>query len=66
MLTAEAVTNIEMRDEAEQPCRMRKKAVQQVRSERMGEAYSVPYVESLSEARTQLAVSFRILLSVRS
>jgi hypothetical protein len=43
---------------------MRKKAVQQGRSERRGDAYSVPYVEPLSDARTPLAVFFRILLGV--
>ena len=41
---------------------MFKKAVQQGRSERRGEAYSFPYVESLSEARTPLADFFNILL----
>jgi hypothetical protein len=40
---------------------MLKKAVQQGRSERRDEAYSVPYVESLSDARTQLADFFSIL-----
>ncbi len=40
---------------------MRKKAVQQGRSERRGESYSVPYVEPLSDARTPLADFFRIL-----
>ncbi len=40
---------------------MRKKAVQQGRSERKGESYSVPYVEPLSDARTPLAGFFRIL-----
>jgi hypothetical protein len=44
---------------------MRKKAVQQGRSERRGDAYSVPYVEPLSDARTPLAVFFRILLDQR-
>jgi hypothetical protein len=44
------------------PYRMRKKAVQQGRSERRGEAYSAPYVELLSDARTPLADFFRILL----
>jgi hypothetical protein len=43
---------------------MRKKAVQQGRSERRGESYSVPYVEPLSDARTPLADFFRILLGV--
>jgi len=42
---------------------MRKKAVQQGRSERRGESYSELYVEPLSDARTPLAVFFRILLS---
>jgi hypothetical protein len=42
--------------------RMRKKAVQQGRSERRGESYSAPYVEPLSDARTPLADFFRILL----
>jgi hypothetical protein len=37
-------------------------AVQQGRSERRGESYSVPYVEPLSDARTPLADFFRILL----
>ena len=44
--------------------RMLKKAVQQGRSERRGEAYFVPYVEPLSEARTPLADFFSILLVV--
>jgi hypothetical protein len=42
---------------------MLKKAVQQGRSERRGESYSVPYVEPLSDARTQLADFFSILLT---
>jgi hypothetical protein len=42
--------------------RMRKKAVQQGRSERRGESYSLPYGERLSDARTPLADFFRILL----
>jgi hypothetical protein len=41
---------------------MLKKAVQQGRSERRGEAYSVLYVEPLSDARTPLADFFSILL----
>jgi hypothetical protein len=52
-------------DDAESPCRMRKKAVQQGRSEQRGESYSVPYVEPLSDARTPLADFFRILLEKR-
>ena len=43
-------------------CRMVKKAVQQGRSERKAEAYSVLYVEGLSDARTKLADFFNILL----
>jgi len=39
-------------------------AVQQGRSERGGESYSVPYVEPLSDARTTLADFFSILLGV--
>lgn len=42
---------------------MRKKTVQQSRSERRGESYSVPYVEPLRDVRTPLAVFFRILLT---
>jgi hypothetical protein len=41
---------------------MLKKFVQQGRSERRGDAYSVPYVEPLSDARTPLADFFSILL----
>jgi hypothetical protein len=44
--------------------RMRKKAVQQGRNERRGEAYSVPYVEPLNDARTPLADFLRILLEI--
>jgi hypothetical protein len=36
-------------------CRLFRKAVQQGRSERRGESYSVPYVEPLSDARTMPA-----------
>ncbi|MEW6248255.1 MAG: hypothetical protein AB1555_16310 [Nitrospirota bacterium] len=43
--------------------RMFKKAVQRGRSERRGEAYSLPYVEPLSDARTKLADFFNILLA---
>jgi hypothetical protein len=35
--------------------RLLRKTVQQGRSERRGDAYSVPYVEPLSDARTTLA-----------
>jgi len=41
---------------------MFKKAVQQGRSERRGEAYFVLYVEPVSDARTKLADFFNILL----
>jgi hypothetical protein len=43
--------------------RMFKKAVQQGRSERGGEAYFFLYVEPLSDAKTPLADFFNILLS---
>jgi hypothetical protein len=42
---------------------MFKKDFQQGRSEGKDEAYSVRYVESLSEARTQLEAFFNILFS---
>lgn len=42
--------------------RMFKKNVQRGRSKRWAEAYSLPYVEALSEARTKLADFFNILL----
>jgi hypothetical protein len=44
---------------------MFKKVVQRGRSERRGEAYSVPYVEPLSDARTKLAGFFNILFARR-
>jgi hypothetical protein len=44
---------------------MLKKAGQQGRSKRRGEAYSVRYGEPLSEARTPLTDFFSILLKVR-
>ncbi len=44
------------------PSRMVKKAFQQGRSERRGDAYSWLYVEPLSEARTKLEDFFSILL----
>jgi hypothetical protein len=62
MLTSVAVAGIEVWNDAEQSCRMRKKAVKQGRSEQRGESYYLPYVEPLSEARTPLADFFRILL----
>jgi len=43
-------------------CRLFKKVVQQGRSERRGDAYSVPYVKPLSDARTPLADFFNSLL----
>jgi hypothetical protein len=45
-----------------QPSRLFKKAVQQGRNERRGDAYSVPYVEPLSDVRTPLADFFNSLL----
>ncbi len=39
-------------------------AVQLGRSEQRGEAYSVPYVEPLSDARTTLAAFFSILSDI--
>ena len=42
---------------------MLKKAAQQGRSKRRGDAYSVRYGEPLSEARTPLADFFSILLA---
>jgi hypothetical protein len=41
---------------------MFKKALQQGLNERRGEAYSAPYVEPLSDARTTLETFFNILL----
>jgi hypothetical protein len=46
--------------------RLFRKAVQQGRSERSGESYSVPYVEPLSDARTPLAGFINSLLRVRT
>ncbi|HZC82151.1 MAG TPA: hypothetical protein VE222_10660, partial [Nitrospiraceae bacterium] len=46
----------------ESPIRMLKKGVQQSRSKRRGEAYSVRHVETLSAARTTLADFFSTLL----
>ena len=43
---------------------MVKKAVQQGRSERRDESYSLPYVEPLSDARTLVADFFNTLLVV--
>jgi len=41
------------------------KGRRQGRSERRGEAYSAPYVEPLSDARTTATAFFSILLSLR-
>ncbi|BCA55051.1 hypothetical protein W02_21910 [Nitrospira sp. KM1] len=46
------------------PCRLFRKAVQQGRSERRGESYSLPYVEPLSDARTPLEDFVNSLLAV--
>jgi hypothetical protein len=43
--------------------RMFKKAGRRGRSERGGDAYSVPYVAPLSDARTKLEAFFNILLA---
>ncbi len=64
MLTSVAVADIEVWDDAEQSCRMRKKAIQQGHSEQRGELYYLPYLEPLSEARTPLADFFGILLGI--
>jgi hypothetical protein len=48
-------TTPEITDESSMACRLFRKAVQQGRSERRDESYSVPYVEPLSDARTKLA-----------
>jgi hypothetical protein len=45
----------EITDAISIPRRLFRKAVQQGRSERRGESYSLPYVEPLSDARTPLA-----------
>ena len=45
-------------------CRLFRKAVQQGRSERRGDAYSVPYAEPLSDARTPLADFVNSLLDM--
>ena len=52
----------EVTDGSSRTRRLFKKAVQQGRSKRRGEAYSVPYVEPLSDARTPLAGFFNSLL----
>ena len=56
-------TRLHVCDNKNPPCRMLKKAVQQGRSKRRGDAYSLPYVEPLNVARTKLADFFSILLS---
>jgi hypothetical protein len=52
----------EITDEGSMASRLFRKAVQQGRSERRGESYSVPYVEPLSDARTMLADFINSLL----
>ncbi len=47
------------------PRRLFRKTVQQGRSERRGESYSVPYGEPLSDARTPLADFLNSLLTER-
>jgi four helix bundle protein len=55
-------TTPEITDESSMACRLFRKAVQQGRSERRGESYSVPYVEPLSDVRTMLAAFVNSLL----
>jgi hypothetical protein len=55
-------TTPEITDGSSMSCRLFRKAIQQGRSERRGESYSVPYVEPLSEARTMLADFINSLL----
>ena len=61
-ISSVVIVSIEVSDDNEQPCRMLKKAVRQGRSERGDEAYSFRYVEPPSDARTQPADFFSILL----
>jgi hypothetical protein len=56
-------TTPEITDESSMSCRLFRKAIQQGRSERRGESYSVPYVEPLREARTMLADFINSLLA---
>jgi hypothetical protein len=46
-------------------CRLFRKSVQQGRSKQRGDAYSVQYVEPLSDARTPLADFINSLLANR-
>ena len=62
-MTSVAVSDIGGRDDTEQPYRTRKNAVQQGRSERRGESYSLSYVVPLSEARTPLVDFVNSLLA---
>ena len=55
----------EITDGSSSISRLFKKAFQQGRSERRGDAYSVRYVEPLSEARTPLADFFNSLLEAQ-
>jgi len=59
-MTSVAVTDIEVRDAAEHPCRMRKKAAASEKA-----SCVVPYGEPLNDAGTPLADFFRILLQWR-
>ena len=52
----------EITDAISVPHRLFRKAVQQGRSERRGESYSLPYGEPLSEASTPLAAFVNSLL----
>ena len=53
---------LEVTDRIRNARRMFKKVVQRGRSERGGEAYSLPYVDPLNDARAKLADFFNILL----
>jgi hypothetical protein len=58
-------TTPEITDESSIACRLFRRAVQQGRSERRGESYSVPYGEPLSDARTMPADFVNSLLASR-
>jgi hypothetical protein len=60
--TYEMLTDWQVSDHNDTPCRRLKKAVQRGRSERSGAAHFSWCVEALSDARTKLANFFSILL----
>jgi hypothetical protein len=57
-------TSPKITDGSSTVCRLFRKVVQQGRSERRGESYSVPYLEHLSDARTMLAGFVNSLLDI--